>query len=1012
MEQLILDDSQVQALELALASQATVIAGAAGTGKTTVLTRAAARLMDEGHSLVILAAGRRAADDLRTRLTIEHGTLPQNVTVRTAQAWAFTVLQAYAADRDRQTPELITGPSQDVIIAELLIELGESVPWPKEITEEIMELPGFRAELRDLLTRAAELGLRGTDLAKLGQEHGEDMWAAAGELLDHYENALALEDATAPGGGGADRFDHARLVHQAARLLAAPDSWSQGQMPRWDWVLVDDYQNATLATAALLSAVHEGGAKLLLTADPDTAVEGFRGGIAHLPGLARGTKAGLGFNADAITLGTRHRAGEKLAQLQDSLVSRIGVAGISHHRNPVSNGEDDSLDIMTFPGADQQLSGIARIIRHRHVREDVSYDDIAVITRARNAHTELERVLVEAGVEVRPADRDQPLRYIPIVRALMDVILEAGGHSLEELRLLDLLSSPLVGLEPLEMRALRRQVTHWSVEQNVKEPVRALLAHDPGESWAAPLRRLATIISAARAAIESGGNAEAVLWAAWQSAGNAESWRDLAMRGGSSGRAANSMLDAAMRMFRVAQRMVDRDGRASAAELVEELDAQEIAEDSIARTGRESGVHLLTPAMAIGQEFDLVIVADLNDDVWPNLRMRDGLFGAGRLAEMYLGRLTDGISGVRSVLDDELRMLAAAAGRARRSLVLTAVDSEEVSHSRFIDLIAREEDIHKVEATQLSMSVSGVVGRLRSVLSDPELGVNDADREAAADILASLPTWTKDNLAGVDPGTWVPIIEPSSDQTWGSNLWLSPSAVERVSGCPLHWFFGSRGFSDKDDTRRLDIGSLIHAVAEDHPNGTRAELLQAFEERWQVLAREMDDGLEREMEYRNARAMIESLAVYLAESPPAEVEQQVHVESEAFTVNGRIDRIEHSEDGPVIVDFKTGKSMVTKALAEANPQLKVYQWAYEQESGTPTAGARLVYPANQQKGGVPATRTQKPLTDEDREAVDRLLRQVKDDLSGADLAARTNDLCRSCRVKTICPLYEEGALFS
>src|SRR5699024_8089605 len=140
-------------------------------------------------------------------------------------------------------------------------------------------------------------------------------------------------------------------------------------------------------------------------------------------------------------------------------------------------------------------------------------------------------------------------------------------------------------------------------------------------------------------------------------------------------------------------RMVDRDARTTAAQLIDELEGQDIAEDSIARTGRESGVHLLTTAMAIGQDFELVIVADLNDGPWRNLRIRDGLFGAGRLAELHLDRLTDGISGLRSVLDDELRMLAFSIGRARKELVFTAVDSEDTSHSRFIDLIATEADI-------------------------------------------------------------------------------------------------------------------------------------------------------------------------------------------------------------------------------------------------------------------------------------------------------------------------------
>ncbi|WP_182355118.1 UrvD/REP family ATP-dependent DNA helicase [Flaviflexus huanghaiensis] len=1011
MGEIVLDNSQVAALERALSARSTVIAGAAGTGKTRVLLEAVSRIVETNQTAVVLASGRRAADDLRARLTTRLGRLPEGLAVRTAQAWAFTILQQYAADRHRQTPELITGPAQDAIIGELLVELGDDIPWPKEITPEVMELPGFRAELRDLLTRAAELGLQGSDLARLGRQQGEEMWVAAGELIDQYESALALEDATAMGGGGADRFDHARLVHQAARLLSAPDAWSDGAMPHSDWIIVDDYQNATLATAALLSASYRAGTRLILAADPDTAVEGFRGGIAHLPGLAKGSRDGLGFGAEVVALRTRHRAGEHLSRIQDALCSRIGVAGMSSHRNPRPAGGEDSVSIKTFASVDQQLSGIARIIRHKHVRGGLSYDDIAVITRARSAHTELERVLADAGVKVRPAAREQPLRYVPIVRALIDVVREANGDELDDATLLNVLASPLVGIEPQELRSLRRRLAAWATEHDTVSPVRHLVENAPAERWAAPVRRLRTIVASARAAVVDGGNAESVLWAAWHAAGRAEEWRTLALAGGVRGRAANAMLDAVMTMFRAAQRMVDRDGRASSIELVQDLEAQEFAEDSIARTGREAGVHLLTPAMAVGLEFDLVIVADLNDGVWPNLRARDGLFGAGRLAELYLDRLTDGVS-VRSVLDDELRMLAAAAGRAKQALVLTAVDSEETSRSRFIDLIADENDIDQVDASELSMSVPGIVGRLRSVLSDPELGVGEKDREAAAAILASLPQWTDVDIAGVDPHTWVPALEPSTDAVWRTDLRLSPSAVEDVAACPLRWFMSSRGFSDTDDRRRLDIGTLIHELAESYPNGGRDELLAAFEEKWTVIASTMEDGLEKTTEYDRVRSMVESLAVYLAASPPADVEQSVRVDTEAFTVSGRIDRVEHSERGPVIVDFKTSDTARPAAVVQDNPQLKIYQWAYERAVGVPVAGARLVYPAARLAKGNPSLRVQDPLTDDDRKAVDDLLASVQEDLSGSSLAARTNEWCTFCAVKAVCPLYDEGALFS
>lgn len=1015
MEQLDLDDSQRRAIKTATGATATVITGASGTGKTTVLLEAASHIIEAGQSLVLLAAGRKAADDLRSKLTLRHGRLPHNVSVRTAQAWAFGILQEYAADRGRQTPELITGPGQDAIITELLAEIGDQIPWPEAITPDVIALPGFRAELRDLLTRAAELGLSGADLVQLGTDRSEENWIAVGHLMDHYENALALEDATAPGGAGADRFDHARLVHQAARLLATPDAWSQGAMPTWDWVLVDDYQNATLATASLLSSVHDiipgdgRGARLVMTADPDTAVEGFRGGIAHLPGLARGSKPGLGVNAGLVTLEKRHRAGAKLAALQDSLIARIGVAGTGEHRKPEAADGEDAFSITTFPGGDQQLSGIARMIRREHVRGNLRYDDIAIITRSRGAHTEIERVLREAGVRVRPAARNQPLRYSRVVRALMDIIREAGGGELADADLLGLLSSPVIGLEPSHRRTLVQHVNAAFGESET--PVRDALVEPPKEDWAQPLRRLSHILDKARVAIASGLDAEAVLWEAWETVGLAEDWRERALSGGPTSRSSGAMLDSVMQMFRVAQRMVDRDARTTAAQLIDELEGQDIAEDSIARTGRESGVHLLTPAMAIGQDFELVIVADLNDGAWPNLRIRDGLFGAGRLAELHLDRLTDGISGLRSVLDDELRMLAFSIGRARKELVFTAVDSEDTSHSRFIDLIATEADIEHIESSQLSMSIPGVIGRLRSAISDPTLRVRDSDRELAADILASLPTWSPSDRIGVAPETWIPTLEPSNPEPWEASTRISPSSVENILKCTLKWFMESAGLKNVEDVLALSRGTFVHELAEKHPDGDLQAMMESVEAMWDDYAADLADGYEREFEREIVLFQVETLSNYLREHPKGIVERTVRVETDSFTVAGRIDRIEETPDGPVIVDFKTGKPK-SKTLAQENPQLKVYQWLYEKETGQATAGAKLVHVSEADKSGLPKTREQDPLTDEGRAQVDEMLIEVKNELGGVDLGARENDACRYCSAKVVCPLYEEGALFS
>ncbi|WP_258567153.1 hypothetical protein [Microbacterium sp. Se5.02b] len=59
----------------------------------------------------------------------------------------------------------------------------------------------------------------------------------------------------------------------------------------------------------------------------------------------------------------------------------------------------------------------------------------------------------------------------------------------------------------------------------------------------------------------------------------------------------------------------------------------EVPEDSLSTPDRPGKVTLLTPATALGTEFDAVVVAGVQDGVWPNVRLRGGLLQTWRLAD-------------------------------------------------------------------------------------------------------------------------------------------------------------------------------------------------------------------------------------------------------------------------------------------------------------------------------------------------------------------------------------------
>ena len=98
-----------------------------------------------------------------------------------------------------------------------------------------------------------------------------------------------------------------------------------------------------------------------------------------------------------------------------------------------------------------------------------------------------------------------------------------------------------------------------------------------------------------------------------------------------------------MALFKAAEVYTDRTVGGGPAGFVDHLTAQDLPADSVAARGvRTEAVQVLTPAAAAGEEWQVVVVAGLQEDVWPDLRLRDSLLGAGALADVEAGRSADG----------------------------------------------------------------------------------------------------------------------------------------------------------------------------------------------------------------------------------------------------------------------------------------------------------------------------------------------------------------------------------
>lgn len=96
-----------------------------------------------------------------------------------------------------------------------------------------------------------------------------------------------------------------------------------------------------------------------------------------------------------------------------------------------------------------------------------------------------------------------------------------------------------------------------------------------------------------------------------------------ALRGGAGGRNADRDLDAVCALFDTAARAEERTGGRGALNFLEEVDAQDIAADTLSRRSvRPDAVRLMTAHRSKGLEWRLVVVAGVQEGLWPDLRRR------------------------------------------------------------------------------------------------------------------------------------------------------------------------------------------------------------------------------------------------------------------------------------------------------------------------------------------------------------------------------------------------------
>ena len=940
-------------------------------------------------------------------------------------SYAFAVLRLAAQRNGDPPPRLITTAEQDGIIRELLagdLEDGDraAVAWPRQLRPALSTV-GFATELRDLLARCTERGVDPVALQRIGRLSGRPEWLAAGQFAQQYEQTMLLRSAvgmaapqaTVPALGAAE------LVGAALEAFAVDHELLSVERGRVKLLLVDDAQHLDPQAARLVRVLAASAELAVIAGDPNQAVFSYRGAD---PALLHGDEGD-----PVITLTESHRCAPAVAHAITGIARRLPGAGRA--RELVGTAvEPGSVSVRVAASPHAETALIVDALRRAHLIDEVPWAQMAVIVRSvRQGGAALCRALAAAGVPVVTPPPSVPLAEQPAARAMLTV-LAAAADGLDGDRALDLLTGPIGRVDPVSLRQLRRALRRADRSQPPREfgdlLVGALESKTVGLSGhlARPLRRVRNVLTAARRSAAEGADPRYTLWQAWHRSGLQRRWLAGSERGGTVGAKADADLDAVTALFDIAEQYVSRTAGASLRGLVEHVSTLGPLPTAGDPPHDIDGVTVLSAHAALGREWDVVVIAGLQEGLWPNTTPRGGVLATQLLVDVLDGNGARGVSSRAPLLAEERRLLIAAMGRARSRLLVTAVDSDRGDDSMLpsafhyeLAQLATDTETHTAEPVLAPrvLAPAPLVGRLRAVVCAPEDAVGDAVRVCAAAQLARLATA---GVSGADPGQWYGMTPPSSDEPlWSGDdhvVRLSPSTLQTLADCPLRWLLERHGGTDARDVRSA-IGSLVHALVADKGK-TEGQMAAELERLWEKLPFESawyaDNELARHRSMLSAFAQWREQTRHELTEVGTEVDVDGVLEAEddqpAVRVRGRLDRLERDGAGRlVVVDIKTGKTLVSKDDAQRHAQLAMYQLAIAEDllpQGDSPGGGRLVYLGRTGAAG-PTEREQDALTPDVRGDWRELVRNAAAATRGPQFTARINDGCAHCPVRQNCP---------
>lgn len=769
--------------------------------------------------------------------------------------------------------------------------------------------------------------------------------------------------------------EYSDQVAIACELAAAIPSIGEALQTRHRAVLLDEFQDTSVAQLGLLRDLFRPGHAVTAVGDPNQAIYSWRGASADsLDGFreAFGTESR---EVPVYSLATSWRNDEVILEAANAISRPLRERSRVHVDPLVARpaAGDGSVTALVTVSESDEAAEIARWIGKRWAGSGTT---AAVLVRARRQFTHVLHALREAGLPAEVVGLSGLLRAPEIVdlRSALIVAHDAARGD----AMMRLLTNARLGVHDLTiLHGWARELAGDDEESSsIVEAVENL---PPDDFWrgaltseararvlrlSQQLRRIRALLSHPLADVISG--AERILGLDIE----------VAARAGSDPTAARANLEA---FAGHADSFAAGSLNPSLAGFLDWLDAAEDNEQGLelgATEPTDQAVQVLTVHAAKGLEWDVVALAGLNESQFPSYNARrtagsdpgwvsiDGGLpypmrgDAESMPELDL-EIDDHAGQDEAVADffernwehqirEERRLAYVAVTRARSALLVSAswTPKERVRElSRFLDEVTpiaeasggatiapRPEEVEEVREEFPPYPIVDPAGPRRDRLDSAVRAVSDAGVSGLADVMSrslSATTRRRADLARA-------LLNEESMAATGARLGrrLSASAVLALVADPDEFALRLRRPLPAEPPAAATLGTSFHEWVENYFNAPAV----IFEDDPGELLD--DDGSQT---FETLRASF--LSSRWAERQPALIEHPLETDVAGYRISGRVDAIYVYGDDVEIVDWKTGRPPRADEVASRTFQLELYRLAYARTYNVPlaTVSACLVY---------------------------------------------------------------------